>query len=136
MKKMNKYYFRIPVFPRVRDEDEDSENYDDYVLDTSLASNPNVLHLVADGWNSEGVHQYLDLTDGKNRGKTMGKGIIDSEAFVQDNQLIVEIETKKKLTKKQIVNLTEEISGQCSDGWGEGFEQQELYHDGHDMYVS
>lgn len=132
-----KYYFQIPVFPKVYCSDEESENYDDYVLDTGLANNPAILQKVADSWNSERVHQYLALSDAY-RPDVMGEGIFDSHAFVDTKiqGLMVEITTEYILNDKEIAFLRDEISGQCSDGWGEGFEQQEQYYNGDKLYIS
>ncbi len=46
-----------------------------------------------------------------------------------------EVITTKELTKKQQNALIKEIQGQCSDGWGEGFEQQEQLYKGNEYYI-
>jgi len=40
------------------------------------------------------------------------------------------------LSEKELEKIKSEISGQASDGWGEGFEQREINIDGRDIYVS
>lgn len=40
------------------------------------------------------------------------------------------------LNEKELEKIKSEISGQASDGWGEGFEQREISIDGRDIYVS
>lgn len=126
---MNKVYFSIPLFVNADSED------DSYERRSDLDNNPDVLQLVADNWNSEGVHQYLSLST-EYRPDVMGEGIIDSHAFVQDNELIVEIETDHMLSNNEIIILCDEISGQCSDGWGEGFEQFPRYYQREALYIS
>lgn len=40
------------------------------------------------------------------------------------------------LNEKELEIIKSEISGQASDGWGEGFEQRKIRADGRDIYVS
>lgn len=40
------------------------------------------------------------------------------------------------LTRKELEKIKESVSGQVSDGWGEGFEQREISTDIGDIYVS
>lgn len=55
----------------------------------------------------------------------------------RDGQLwgVAECKATTELTKNEMAILKEYIEGQVSDGWGEGFEQQEIEVDGVGMYV-
>lgn len=49
---------------------------------------------------------------------------------------VLEVQTHGELSEGELRELTEEWSGQCSDGWGEGFEQQEIKIDQGELNVS
>lgn len=49
---------------------------------------------------------------------------------------VLEVQTRGELTEGELRELTEEWSGQCSDGWGEGFEQREIKIDQGELNVS
>ena len=48
----------------------------------------------------------------------------------------IDCHLKEPLTTDEMVDLREEILGQCSDGLGEGFEQRPIDTDEGDLYVS
>lgn len=48
----------------------------------------------------------------------------------------IDCHLKESLTPDEMVDLREEILGQCSDGLGEGFEQRPIETDEGDLYVS
>ena len=49
---------------------------------------------------------------------------------------VLEVQTRGELSEGELRELTEAWSGQCSDGWGEGFEQQEIKIDQEELHVS
>lgn len=49
---------------------------------------------------------------------------------------IVNLELNAPLEDKEMKRIKREIEGQCSDGWGEGFEQREIKCRGKEIYVS
>lgn len=49
---------------------------------------------------------------------------------------VLEVQTRGELSEGELRELTEEWSGQCSDGWGEGFEQREIKIDQGGLNVS
>lgn len=49
---------------------------------------------------------------------------------------VLEVQTHGELSEGELRELTEEWSGQCSDGWGEGFEQREIKIDQGELNVS
>lgn len=49
---------------------------------------------------------------------------------------VLEVQTRGVLSEGELRGLTEEWSGQCSDGWGEGFEQREIKIDQGELNVS
>lgn len=62
-------------------------------------------------------------------------GKLDAEDY--DLKLVTEIYVRKEPTVEQHTQIIEWISGQMSDGWGEGVEQREVYHEEfeYELYV-
>lgn len=49
---------------------------------------------------------------------------------------VTEVQTHGTLSPSELAELTEWLSGQFSDGWGEGLEQREIKVDDGELYVS
>lgn len=49
---------------------------------------------------------------------------------------VASLELNATLNNKEMDKIKEQISGQASDGWGEGFEQREIKCNGKEIYVS
>lgn len=49
---------------------------------------------------------------------------------------VTELQTQGTLSASELAELTEWLSGQFSDGWGEGFEQREIKVEDGELYVS
>lgn len=49
---------------------------------------------------------------------------------------VTEVQTHGTLSPSELAELTDWISGQFSDGWGEGLEQREIKLDDGELYVS
>lgn len=81
--------------------------------------------VLVDDFNSSKLEQYFDFDD------------YQGEPFELNNMVLTEprrrgffgvaegtFETDRELNEGEIKHVKDYISGQCSDGWGEGFEQQ------------
>lgn len=49
---------------------------------------------------------------------------------------VTEVQTNGALSPSELAELTDWLSGQFSDGWGEGFEQREIKVDDGELYLS
>lgn len=102
-----KIKYNIPLIVKARDSWDGDPDY--------ITPTPEVAQRAADDFNSAELQQYSDLPYLKK---------LTAEA--QGNKLIATAEIDGRPTKTKVVAIQKEISGQCSDGWGEGFEQQEF----------
>lgn len=87
--------------------DLDSDDYDAMVKD----------------FNSCKLEKYCDE---KSELKLQSIRLVTTENYENDiEEACGEIVVGKELSDSEIISLANYITGQCSDGWGEGFEQQE-----------
>ena len=102
--------YENPVFLKFQDDD---EVYD--LLDYSNSAYE-IMKELKDDFNSNELEQWMpeDLN------------IISIRATdhnVNNSNFTIKVRVKGNPTNEQITKIKEKISGQCSDGWGEGFEQ-------------
>lgn len=80
----------------------------------------------------QGLARYCDPSL-----KDKVESIKPSVEFVDGEVIgVITVEINSDLNEGELMLLENEISGQLSDGWGEGFEQQALEQDGKQIYVS
>ncbi len=58
------------------------------------------------------------------------------ETIRDDFYGVITVKSYGELSKTELAELSDEISGQLSDGWGEGFEQHPVTIGGEDYYIS
>ena len=49
---------------------------------------------------------------------------------------VMTVNSYGEMSKEELISLTDEITGQLSDGWGESFEQNEIRLDGCKYFIS
>ena len=96
---------KIAEYSRVGHEDDKTDNLMDY-FDGSAAIKEKVLSAVPSVKEADGVLYGCTI-----------------------------LELKEYLETEELSELCEYLTGQYSDGWGEGFEQQEIQVDGGELYV-
>jgi len=77
---------------------------------------------IMDDWNDADLVQWFD--EAKELGIQSMK-VTDDEGF-DNNCFTVEIKSTKPLENDDIDTVINYVEGQCSDGWGEGFEQNPI----------
>lgn len=96
--------FRIPVMPN------------------RGKGSPEMAEYVADSWNDTGMIQFFDINELNNIVIGLSADHIGTNVFIY-------AACERELLPKEIRLLQNWITGQCSDGWGEGLEQEE-YEEG------
>jgi hypothetical protein len=95
------------------------ENIELNFKDLGYSKRKEISEVIVDDFNDAQLEQYCD---------ELPEGVLQSLTAIDENdgRLIIEAKTKGSLTEDQIYILRDYISGQCSDGWGEGREQEEI----------
>lgn len=115
-----KLIFEIPVIVH-DDKDDSEEDYTGFDSDAVYFKEE-----TADGFNSDDVAGYMHYHV---------KNIIGAHAYVENNKLFIAIESTK-FNSTILKKITDELNGQLSDGWGEGFEQWPITYEGEEYYIS
>lgn len=115
-----KYIFNSPI--KLVSSDEEG-----YIFETSFL-NRNMLEVVSE-LVSEGIKDLKEYFSQTGIECLEGK-LIDFYNPMIETLLI----TKEELSKEELNLFTEELSGQFSDGWGEGFEQTPVYVNNHEEF--
>lgn len=124
-------FYESEEFPS--QEIQNSLNDDDNTLSLGDTDNPEAIYeTIANDFNESELEQYFD--EAKEFGVTSIR-VIDNPDWYdknsnQEDRLIIEVKTNKKLDESEIKLVKDYITGQCSDGWGEGFEQQDINPNG------
>jgi hypothetical protein len=105
---MNTIKYNIPLIVKSGDWWNDSDS-------DVLPATPQVAQKAAEDFNADDLTKYSDLP--------YLKGLL---AEASGDKLIVTAEVSGKVTETKTRAIRSYLSGQCSDGWGEGFEQQEF----------
>ena len=129
-----------PLFPQVYTRDEDGDlSWEPEEMSTHELYDyrEEILQAIADrrldSEGDRGLAVYL-------HNALLGRKVYSMNPTVEewDGRLwgVLEVQTRGELSEGELRELTEEWSGQCSDGWGEGFEQQEIKIDQGELNVS
>lgn len=84
--------------------------------------------------DQRGLMRYYDDHDSVNA--KVSKYVFSVELVEGELMGVAVLTLNDELTPKEIGKIKDNITGQASDGWGEGFEQREISTDMGDIYVS
>lgn len=83
-----------------------------------------VVKPMIDDFNESTLEKYIDKSDVEQPKRILSIRAIDYD--YDKSTFRIDVKVKGKPDDKLIENIKSYIEGQCSDGWGEGFEQQEI----------
>lgn len=86
------------------------------------------------GEEQRGLMKYYDAKDSVN--SKVSKYIFTIEKIGEEIMGVAVLTLNDDLTSSELERIKDEITGQASDGWGEGFEQREISTDMGDVYIS
>jgi hypothetical protein len=115
--------FSLPVI--IKQDGEDDTDFEPENL--SDEDRIDLIKRTADSFNDDSVDQYF--------GDDMDNPEVKMNAYYDEDLLIVDAYITDN-SPEYIEKIRDFLSGQCSDGWGEGFEQQPQEIDGIDYYIS
>lgn len=88
------------------------------------------------GHDDEKTDNLIDYFDGS---AAIKEKVVSAVPSVKESEGVLygctTLELKEHLETEELSELCEYLTGQYSDGWGEGFEQQEIQVDGGELYV-
>ncbi len=103
-------------------------NYDDEI-------NKRISHSLCHN-KEEAERGLIAYTDSENLAQKVYSVFPSVETRDGDLYGVITIKSYGELSESELAELTEEVEGQLSDGWGEGFEQQEIRLGGDSAYIS
>jgi hypothetical protein len=86
------------------------------------------------GEEQRGLMKYYDAKDSVN--SKVSKYLFTVEKVGEEIMGVAVLTLNDDLTSSELERIKDEITGQASDGWGEGFEQREISTDMGDVYIS
>ena len=92
-------------------------------IDSKLLNN--IMNELIQNFNESELEQYMDENDIKNSDRIIS--IKASNYNINNNSFYINVDIKDKPSKEDIDKIKDYIEGQCSNGWGEGFEQSDIY---------
>lgn len=111
---MATYYVQSPIYVYQNDEYQEGFLVNLADLDNYDTELQNTLMFATDDFKDANLQQYFD--------EPLKDIIYDMEMTIDTDCTIV-VKTSRKLTSEELNNLKSELSGQFSDGWGEGCSQ-------------
>lgn len=80
-----------------------------------------IYHITSVNFNNAHLEQYFN---GKDDFKIVSMKMVEMDK--EKSVFYVDVVVNKKLKDNEVIEISKYIDGQCSDGWGEGFEQQDI----------